>query len=279
MSWKKKKKNNSKKFKCLVFAITIILILVLLSLLFIKVKSFFKPYYEIDSRVDKVTEYSKDDTKDYKTIGWIKVQGTNIDFPVIRGYDNSYEYPVQYEKYAWSMGNDDIFHNKINIVGHNIYNLSNNPKIKSNAFNRFEALMAFVYYDFAKDNKYIQLTIDGKDYLYKIFSVDFVDAYQIDYLPKGENTKSSIDYQLKLFNDNNLYDYDVDVNNADKFISLITCTRFFGTDRYIDFVVNGRLVRENEKINDYKVSINKSNYKKIVNILKGDGNNDENKSI
>ena len=38
---------------------------------------------QIESRVDKVSEYAKKDSDDYTTIGWLRVQGTNIDYPVI----------------------------------------------------------------------------------------------------------------------------------------------------------------------------------------------------
>ena len=46
--------------------------------------------------------------------------------------------------------------------------------------------MAFIYYDFAKENKYVQLTMDGKDYVYQIFAAGFIDGYSYNTLPINE---------------------------------------------------------------------------------------------
>ena len=61
----------------------------------------------------------------------------------------------------------------MNIFGHNIFNLGPSPKKSSNNFKRFEELMNFIYHDFAQENKYIQFTINGKDYVYKIFGFEY----------------------------------------------------------------------------------------------------------
>ena len=202
-----------------------------------------------------------------------------MDLPILSGIDDNTNYPVEKEKYVWNVSSDGVFRNKMDIMGHNIYNLSSTPKISSPNFKRFEELMAFVYYDFAKDNKYIQLTIDGKDYVYKIFSVDFLDAVDVDMFPTGEYETDDLKYQIDLFKKTSLYDYNVDVNEDDYLISLITCTRFFGTDKYIDFLVNGRLVRDGESIKNYSVKINHDNYDKVEKILRGDDKNESEDSM
>ena len=92
-------------------------------------------------------------------------------FPVVKEKNGAYKYPVDKDKYVWLINASNQYKDFIIINGHNIMNLSSNPKIKEKGFTRLEALMAFVYYDFAKENQYIQYTVDQKDYLYKIFSV------------------------------------------------------------------------------------------------------------
>ncbi len=272
----KKKRHRKKEIKqakliCIIgVLVAIILLLLLFRLLFGN-----REIYKIESRTNNIAKVVKTDTSDYDTIAWLRVQGTNIDYPVILGKQKEFQYPVQQKKYAWLMGNDKEFHNKINIMGHNIFNLSSHPKKHSDDFDRFEELMAFVYEDFAKENKYIQLTMNGKDYVYKIFSAGFTSSSSMILLPDGENDADDINKQLKLFNKISLYDYDVDVKTEDRYISLVTCTRFFeNKDTNIYFVVSGRLLRDNEKISDYKVSAN-ANYDEIKKILESDVNEDE----
>ena len=270
-------KNKKKKQ----FNYSFVLILVGIAfLLLVCLKLFFKKdYYTIESRVEKVNTTKITNNSDFKTIGWLRVQGTNLDMPIVWSSTKSTEYPVELKHFAWSLGNDEHFHNKINIMGHNIFNLSSQPKLTSDLYERFEELMAFTYYDFAKTNKYIQLTIDGKEYIYKIFSVGFISTGEMFVLPHYDDYKEKdIKYQLDLFKKYNLYNYDVDVNKDDSFISLITCTRFFGESKNVDFYVNGRLLRDGEKIDNYKVT-KSDNYEEIEKILKGDGDNEEDDSL
>ena len=139
-------------------------------------------------------------------------------------------------------------------------------------FNRFEELMAFVYYDFAKDNEYIQLTIDDKDYVYKIFATGFIDKTTASFFPIKSNVeKNDVKNLIEIFKSKSLYKYDIDVNANDVIISLSTCTRFYGANSDTDFYVVGRLIRDDEKIDHYKVIKNK-NYEKVLKKLKGDEN-------
>ena len=91
----------------------------------------------------------------------------------------------------------------------------------------------------------------------------------------GDNTKEEMLSQIKMFRESSLYDYDVDVNEDDDMVSIITCTRFFEGKKNINFQITGRRVRTEEKINNYKVTKNK-NYKEVEEILeKGDEKNED----
>ena len=80
-----KKKNDKKKqlIYTTVFT-TIVLIIIVFFLIagLIKLVSNSKTYYKISSRVDKIEEYTKKH-EETKAVGWIRVQGTNIDYPII----------------------------------------------------------------------------------------------------------------------------------------------------------------------------------------------------
>jgi sortase B len=234
-------------------------------------------YYKIEDKKSLIKKSKKTDTDDYETIGWLKIQGTDIDMPILHAKNKDWDYPVTKENYAWAMNMKPSIDKKLDIMGHNIFNLSSNPKIESSLFNKFEQLMSFVYYDFAKENLYIQFSNDKGDFIYKIFSAGFEPVGYINdyrYVDYKNDKHGFLKEQLKYYKTDSLYNYDVDVNEDDKFITLVTCTRFFG-DNHHDFVVSARLLRENEKIDKYDVKVNKKNYKKVEEIMKGGNDNEE----
>lgn len=266
---------NKKKIKKITCKSLGLLVLCLAFIVFLVVFSFTKfifkgNYYKVVSRTDKVKTTKIDYPNDpLQTVGWIQVQGTNIDYPVVFK-ETTGAYPGEISKYGWLSNFENKFTNHMRISGHNLFNLSSTPKMKSELFERFESLMSFVYYDFAKDNKYIQFTYNGEEYVYKIFSTAFISNNDKYFFPIADKYSSKeIDEYIKLLKKNSIYDYDVDVNKNDKIISIITCTRFFGLDDNKDFRIVGRLLRKNEKINNYSVKKN-NNYVKVEDKLKGD---------
>ena len=265
-----RKKKMSKRVKGYNIALICVLSILIIALSIICVTMMFssKDVYKIESRTKQIAENKKKDKEDYKTIGWVRVQGTNIDYPLYGINETSEEYPVN-ESLLWDLSYDGTYHNVMQVYGHNVKNLGPKPDRQDPSFIRMEELMSFVYHDFAEKNQYFQITIGGKDYLYKIFGVDFMDIETVDGFPKKEYSK----FEKKLYIDdikkNSIYDYDVDVNEKDDIASVITCTRFFG-DRGSDFLVTGRLVRENEKVENYSVYRNKKYTEEIITVMEGE---------
>lgn len=275
MKLKNRKKVKKIKSK-LYFAVAIIIVLIILLLWFLCAKLFAKDYYSIESRLDRVKTSEKIDNSGYSTVGWLRVQGTDLDLPIVYSSDFYEAFPMQMEEFVWLNDEDTKFHNMIRVEGHNLYNLSASPKLKSNNFHRFEQLMSFIYYDFAKDNKYIQLTIDGKEYIYKIFFAGFIPNSEITSysIPLGDYNETDMKDWLNILDKYNLYKYNVNVNEKDNMVSLSTCTRFFGKGEDVSFYVNGRLLRDGEKINNYKVT-KSDTYKDVEEVLKGDESNEK----
>ena len=72
-------------FLCLVFAIIFLL---------------FYNYYPIESRIGRIEEYAKNDKEDYTTVGWLRVQGTNIDYNrILDNYKTNYDSNLEYMEY------------------------------------------------------------------------------------------------------------------------------------------------------------------------------------
>lgn len=232
-----------------------------------------KSAYKIEPRIKEIKEEQKKDKDGHKTIAWLKVQGTTIDTPIVSYESNSDFQNIDKENFLWNTVKEEKIYNQVNIMGHNILNLSKQPKIGMDYFSRFDDLMAFIYEEFAKENQYIQYTIDGKDYLYKIFGVFFEKEYKLDIYHQGDYTEKEMKDYIKQIKEASFYDYDVEVLENDKIITLSTCTRFFeGTTK--QFVVVGRMVREDEKVKKYDVKAN-AKYKEIKEIMKGDDNDEK----
>lgn len=268
----KRKKMKKQGVKSL--AIYALILLILMGVLLAINREMNKEVYKINPRVEKVenTQIGEEDT--YETIGWIQIEGTSIDLPIIHN-KKDFDYPVELEGYAWMTNKEPKFSNRLIVSAHNIFNLSSQPEMNREEFIRFEELMNFVYYDFAKENKYFQLTLNGKEYVYKVFAVGFVPATTSIFFPTHDKySKKELKEHLKELEKVNLYQYDIDVNEKDSILSLVTCTRFYGTGKSYEFYVTGRLVRENEKIKDYKVEKSKL-YDEIEKKLKGDDENEE----
>lgn len=226
-------------------------------------------FYKIESRSNEIEKEKKNDEDGVETVAWLRVQGTMIDTPIISyesGKDISY---LEKEDFLWTEEKEVEYHNQIKIMGHNILNLSANPEIGVDYFTKFEDLMAFTYEDFVKENKYIQYTLDGKDYVYKIFAVLYDKSYNLDLYDTNDYTDEEMDYYINYVKEKSLYNFDVEVNKDDDIISLVTCTRLYGVQQKRQFVVVGRLLHDNEKITNYSFETTDV-YEDIQKLMKGE---------
>lgn len=222
-------------------------------------------FYKIESRTKEVVDRNKESIKDgIKTVGWLRVQGTSIDYPIY--YAPDYDYTYDMDSFVWTEADFDKFNNIVYILGHNVLNLSKQPLITSPYHTRFEQLMSFTYFDFIKENKYIQYTFKGKEYLYKIFAVSYPKTSEIDSKNVRSYSKKEIENYINTSKENSIYDFDVNVNKNDKIISLITCTRMFGS--LYSFKVDARLVRRYESVENYDVK-KTTKYNSIEEKMKG----------
>lgn len=254
---KKEKKKNKKIYAFILF------LFIIGGFIFL-IKSFLSPYYEVEERSKQLKSFKGINSE--KAIGWIRMQGTDIDFPIVYYNDTDVTDPT-YE-IGWSFSDNNTLAKKTTLFSHNILNVSSNPLIRDKNHKRFEQLLSFIYTDFVKENKYIQYTVDGEDYLYKIYAIYFQKEESLDF--KDDNpSKASLKKYIKNAQDNSYFKFKTDVNENDKLITLITCTRFFGNTTEYSFVVDARMVRDKELIKNYGVTEKKS-YNRIKQIMEGD---------
>lgn len=206
---------------------------------------------------DRISNVKEFVDKDNTVVGWIQVQGTNIDYPVM--FTSILQKKVDYS-YGWRSPRYTTGENREVILGHNLINVSNKPIYDKTNLKNFESLMNFTYSSFAKDNQYIKYTKNNQEDLYVVYAVGFYDYDYDD--SESFNNESDINKYIKEVRKNSIYNYDIDVNSSDEIITLKTCTRYFGVSEKQQFVIDARKVREDEEIVKYNVEKN-NNYKKL----------------
>ena len=254
---KSKVKINKKKMVCSISLVLLIIVFITVCLV-LKLNSK-KNYKTIDlpftSGVDKLEKF---DGKGYYKIGWLQIQGTDIDLPIMES--NYLDVEETSPSFAWRSSDYISGENREVLIGHNILNVSSTPMLPNEDLTDFEELLAFTYYDFAKDNLYLQYTKDGKDEIYLIYAAGFY-SYTENTVESTES-KKELDKYIKTAKEKSIYDYDVDVDSSDDLLELDTCTRYFGLNEKQQFIIQARKLRKNEKIVKYGVEKNK-NYKML----------------
>ncbi len=230
--------------------------------------SIFYKFYNPGSRVKNLKEFKSVDKE--KALGWLTIQGTNIDMPIVNYYTNDVSDPTY--NIGWMFNSFSNQKSRMIIYSHNMKNVSSHPLIADKDQARFEQLMSYVYTSFVKKNKYIQYTTGGKNHIYKIYAISF--QKQSDFNSnEGNLTKNEREDYIKNRQKQSYFNMDTDVNGNDKLLTLVTCTRFFGSFKNYSFVVDAREVRKNEKIKNYNISETKK-YEKIKKILEGNDKNE-----
>ena len=169
--------------------------------------------YKID--FDLLKELNSD------TVAYLKVNGTNIDYIVVKGNDNSYYLNHNFEKVynvaGWIFADyrnkfDDTDKNLI-IYGHNIKDGSMFGTLKNILNNNWQE---------NKENLEILLITEKGQYKYQVFS-----TYSIipeDYYINTE-FKNNADFNefVKKLKSRSVYDYGIDISGDDKILTLSSC--------------------------------------------------------
>lgn len=219
------------------------------------------------SKIEEAKTYGDD------VVGWVRVEGTNIDLPLI-ARNNVKDISVGEYEFAWTNSFPDEKSNHFTFISHNIRNVSSNPIIGDDTMTYFEQLMSFIYPDFAKENQFIEFTgPDGETAIYRIYGVALVDEDQsMSYYDTFD--EEELDEYIKKVKDESMYTMNVDVTSSDMLLTLYTCTRFYGATTDYSFRVDARKLREGENMKYSTVETNK-NYEEISSKMKEGDTNEE----
>lgn len=167
--------------------------------------------------------------KNSDTVAWIKVSGTDINYPVVQTTDNTYylkhSFNNNYNSSGWIFAdyrsNLSNFDKNTIIYGHN--------RMNNTMFATLNTLLSDEWYN-SKDWT-IHLSTLNKNTLWQIFSVYKIPS-ETYYITTDFNDSSEyLEFQQTIL-DRSLFDFETNLNLNDKILTLSTCTN----------VNNGRLV-------------------------------------
>lgn len=174
------------------------------------------------------------DNEDYR--GWLNVENTNIDYPVLQSYDNQYYLDKDINREYLMSGS--IFMNYLNdgfndentvLFGHHMRNKTMFAQLKKYKEKEF----------FYGDNDIVIEVENDKVLKYKVFSAYVTDAKD-NYIKTNFDDKDQYKEFLEDIKNKSQYKSDIDVNENDKIITLSTCSYEFNDAR---MVVHGKLLK------------------------------------
>jgi len=176
--------------------------------------------------IDKNTDAYKIDFKALKetnddTVAYLKVNGTNIDYVVVKGKDNSYylthNFNKEYNVAGWIFAD---YHNTFDGDDRNVVIYGHNTRDGS----MFETLIYVLDRTWQKniDNHIIIFITEQGKYKYQVFSTYFIEPedYYINTIFNSDNEYNQFIDTIKSRTN---YDYGVEVGSGDKVLTLSSC--------------------------------------------------------
>ncbi len=156
-------------------------------------------------RTEKMLKLEELQKENNEIIGWLEIEGTNINYPVLQTKDNDFYLTHNYKKEKSASGSlflDKDFDLKNGSSNYLIYGHRNKQRLM------FEDLMKYAKEDFYKEHKTIQFTTNKEDATYEILSVFYSRVYY-----KSEKNVFRYYYFV---NANNEAEYNNFINEAKK---------------------------------------------------------------
>lgn len=217
-----------------------------------------------DSTEQKISKYQSYIQQNSDFVGYIKIEGTQIDYPVVQCGDNEYYLTHNFKKEDEARGaiymNTECSASPLDfntvLYGHNWLDKT-----------MFSQLVKYSDIDFYREHPVINFDTAYDDMQWKIYAVFITNAdesedngYIFNYVYPhldGENFNGYISE----VNKRTLYKTDVDINNNDKILTLSTCSREMDTNNYradARIVIVARLVRDGEsaEVDTSKAALN-----------------------
>ena len=174
--------------------------------------------YGVDSKYkvdfNKLKEINED------TVAWIKVNGTNIEYVVVKGNDNSYylnhNFEKKYNSAGWIFAD---YKNKLDGTDKNIVIYGHNMRDDS-MFGSLKNVLEEEWYN-NEENYVINFVTEKEEQKYQVFSI-----YEIkneDYYIDTEFKNNEFEKFIDTLKNRSIKDFNVQVSETDRILTLSTC--------------------------------------------------------
>lgn len=176
-----------------------------------------------ENKKDYVIDFNKLKEQNNETVAWIKVNNTNIEYPVVKGNDNIFYLNHSFDKSKNSAG--WIFadyRNKFDNTDKNTVIYGHNMRDGS-MFGSMKNILNSDWYE-NEENTNITLYTENEKRSYKVFSIYKIESE--DYYIKTEfiNDKEFEQF-VNTIKNRSIKKFDIDVSSSDSILTLSTCAK------------------------------------------------------
>ena len=176
---------------------------------------------EGENKEEYTVNFNKLKEQNNETIAWLKVSNTNVEYPVVKGTNNSFYLNHSFDKSNNSAG--WIFadyRNKFDNTDKNIIIYGHNMR-DSSMFGSMKNILNSDWYENEK-NTDITLYTENEKCIYKVFSIYKIENE--DYYIKTElKNDNEFEKFIKTLKKRSIKDFSVDVSKDDDILTLSTC--------------------------------------------------------
>ena len=202
---------------------------------------------EQNEKIERMLQVKQLQAQNADIVGWLEIENTNINYPVLQGTDNSYYMTHNYKKEKSKNGsiflnadyNWNIPSNNLLIYGHNLGNGM-----------MFQELLKYEKESFYQEHPVIRFTTAEEDAEYEIISAfksrvyykSEKNVFRYYYFINSES-EEKYDEFVKNAKNASLYPIDATANYGDQLITLSTCSYYVEDGR---FAVVGKKIESKE---------------------------------
>ncbi len=181
--------------------------------------------------IDELKKINKD------AVGFLKVNGTNVNYPIVQGVDNEY-----YLKHAFDKSKNNAgwifadYRNNLKDLDKNTI-MYGHSRINQTMFGSLLKVQNKSWYQ-NKENHIIKLNLENQSTLWQIFSIYVIDPENY-YLQTKFNEEDYKTFLTKIKKRSQI-NFNTSVNEKDKILTLSTCSDINGTQR---LVIHAKLIK------------------------------------
>lgn len=199
----------------------------------------------IENTLDKDSKFLNINFKELEktndeVVGWIRIDGTNINYPYVQTSDNDYylthSFDKSYNNAGWVFMDyrNDIDFNDSNSI------LYAHGRLDKTMFGSLKDTLEEKWFR-KKKNHIIKISTKKENSLWEVFSVYRIPTTD-DYITTNFNTDTEYNDFIDMISKRSVYDFKVKVDSDDKIITLSTC--YNNSDKV---VLHAKLIEKESK--------------------------------